>query len=341
MTNPASAIVRDPDWLAHRYDPGNDAVHFLRVPREHRARATFLTDQHLGAEPAPVVLRRGDATAAVAQAAPVHFVFHAAFCCSTLIARALDRAGCASTLKEPVVLNDIVGWRRRGATAEALRPVLDDTLTLLARPFGPGEAVVVKPSNAVNGFAMEMMARRPAARALLMYAPLPEFLASIAKKGLDGRVFARDLFLHVLKDGLVRARFDSDQLLQQTDLQIAAMGWLAQIDLFRAMTVRFGPDRARTIDSETLLAQPDRAMAGIVRLFGLTAGADAIAAMAGGPAFTTHSKTGSRFGVAGRRAEQAGAMALFADEIAKVVEWTRTIAAGAGIAMAPGGALLP
>ncbi|WP_019834487.1 hypothetical protein [Sphingomonas sp. PR090111-T3T-6A] len=341
IDDPVATISRDPLWLAHRYDPGHDAIHFRPVSRADHRRATFLTDQHLPTGAEPVVLRREEAVQAAGEhSGPLHFVFHSAFCCSTLVARALDREGWAMGLKEPVILNDLVGWRRRGANPGELRTVLSGVLTLLARPFGPGEAVIVKPSNVANGLAMEMMAQRPDARALLIYAPLRDFLISIVKKGLDGRLFARDIFLNLLKDGLVRADFTQDQLFGQTDLQIAALGWLAQQDLFRAMALRFGAPRVRTISSEVLLAEPRQAMGSIARLFGLAHSDETIDALVSGPAFNTHSKTGQTFGSSERSAEYASTVAHHADEIDKVCVWLESVARGAGIELDPGAGIL-
>ncbi len=340
--DPVRTIARDPAWLAHRFDPEHDAVHFVHVPREAHRRATFLTDQHLAPDRPPVVIERARAVAAAKDAAgPLHFVFHSAFCCSTLVARALDRPGWAMGLKEPVILNDIVGWRRRGATPPQLRSAIDDALTLLARPFGPDETVIVKPSNVVNGLAVTMMDVRPDARALLMYAPLPDFLASIAKKGLDGRLFARELFLNQLKDGMVRLGFDQDQLFGQSDLQIAALGWLVQMQLFGAMVHRFGAGRVRTVSSDVLLADPRRTTKELAALFGLKAASATIDAVANGPGFTTHSKDGAPFSAQARSDEYAEAANRHADEIEKVLTWTRAVAEQARISLKPGPPLLP
>lgn len=334
MTSPA-VIVRDPLWFAHRYDPGHDAFQFRKLDREQHRAATFLTDEYLG--PAAVTaVRRADVLAAEPVTAPVHFIFHSAFCCSTLFARALDVPGVAMGLKEPVLLNDLVGWQHRGGTAAAIAPVLDAGLMLLSRPFGAGEAVVIKPSNVTNGLAPGMMSMRPEARALLLYAPLRVYLASIARKGMTGRLWVRDLLLKQVREGLHPFGFKGEDYLGQTDLQVAAMGWLAQHVLFARMAAEFG-DRVRTADSERMMSDPAVAVAALGALYGLALDAEAIAA---GPAFTRHSKFGGEFGQAQRVGEQVVGLSGHADEIEKVAIWAEAVAASAGVPMALPGALL-
>ena len=83
-------VVRDPNWLAHRYDESQDAFHFVKLEREGHRAATFLTEEYIGADLPRLVVRRSDAVAAAPPPAPLHFIFHSAFCLSTLLARAAD-----------------------------------------------------------------------------------------------------------------------------------------------------------------------------------------------------------------------------------------------------------
>ena len=332
MTNVA-AILGNAEWLAHRYDPAHDAFQFRHVSRDAHRRATFLTDAEFGGTVEPVVIARADAIAAAPATASLHFIFHSAFCCSTLLARAFDLPGVAMGLKEPVVLNDIVGWRQRGGASGAeMTRVLDHSLAMLARPFSPGEAVIVKPSNIVNGLAAGMLAMRPDARALLLHAPLPIYLRSIAKKAMEGRLWVRDLLLKLLRDGSVHLGFETEDYLGLTDLQVAAVGWLAQQAQF-AKLASAHPARVRTLDSETLLARPTEAIAALAELYGLNLRGNAVANIVAGPAFTQNSKTRATFAPGERIAGYDRAAALHGDELGKVEVWARAVADNAGVAM--------
>jgi hypothetical protein len=331
-------LIGNPAWLAHRYDPGHDAFHFRWVDRDRHAATTFLTEEALVDAPGPIPVARADTAPPVTT--PLHFIFHSAYCCSTMLARAFDAPGTSMALKEPLLLNDMVGWRRRGGEPARVAEVLDRALALLARPFAPGEAVVVKPSNVVNALAPVILALRPEAKALLLHAPLPAYLRSIAKKDMWGRLWVRELLVGLLKDGLVDLGFDTEGYLGLTDLQVAAVGWLAQHALFARTVARYGPARVATLDSETLVARSRDAMAALVRLYGLSIDPAGIDAIVAGPAFTRHSKLSAEFGAAQRAAEHRNAADLHGDEIIKVVIWAEAAAKAAGIPLTLGARLI-
>lgn len=329
-----SAVAQDPAWLAHRYDPGYDAVHFRYVERETRRKATFLTDQYLGTAEPLVLTRSSVAEPARGVAAPLHHIFHSAFCCSTLMVRAFERPGWTSSLSEPVILNDLAGWRNRGATPAALAAVGRDVATLLGRSFAGDAAVVSKGSNTAGLVADVMLGARQDSTALLMVAPIRTFLTSVAKKGLDGRLWVRGVFRTLRQGGVTDFGFDDTALFEQTDLQIAALGWLAQHRMFHRLAHAFGPERIRTLDSEQFLADPAEAVSRVARLFGLPDVDCHVAAIDAGPTFTRHSKTGAVFDQNERRREYADTGTAHAEEIEKVALWTEQVAEHAKVPLA-------
>jgi hypothetical protein len=329
----ATTVLRDPEWLAHRYDAVADRIQFVRAERALHRAATFLTDEYLPGAKQPVVIARATAIAGAAPPGPVHFLFHSAFCCSTLLVRALDREGVAMGFSEPQILNDIVGWRHRAAVeGPKVAMVLDHSLRLLARPFTPGEAVVLKPSNLLNGLTTAMLGLRPEARALLLHAPLDDFLGSIARKGLWGRLWVRDLLVKLGREGLIDFGIRGDDLLKLTDIQVAALCWLGQHRLFAQLATRFG-SRVRTLDSEQLMARPAEAIAALARLYGLALSPETITEIVEGPAFTRNSKTGSAFSAADRTAERDAGLKAHADEVGKVAIWARELARTNGVTL--------
>ena len=336
---PSTPLRLQPEWLAHRYDEQIDAVHFVRADRELRRSAPFLTDEHLPAAATPTVVPRQDSLAAAPAPAPIHFILHSAYCCSTLLANAYERPGAATSLKEPTILNDLVGWCQRGGAPARIAEVLDGALRLLARPFEAGEIVVVKPSNVVNGLAPVMLAMRPEAGFVLLHAPLRVFLGSIAAKGLWGRLWVRELLVKQLQTGMIDLGFQPQDHLMQTDLQVGAVGWLAQQQLFARLAAQY-PGRVRTLDSEQLVARPEKALAAIDALFGLADDPEARARTAE-RVFARHAKFGDKFSREDRLAGQRDAAEAHGDEIGKVVAWAESVAANAGVKLELPAPLLP
>ena len=328
MTHKNSEMWNDGAWLAHRYDASADAFHMRHVSRSAHNTATFLTDEYLGVEPSPMVLSRREATTGRTDDASLHFILHSAFCASTMLANGFDLPGLSMGLKEPVLLNDIVGFRRRGAPPTAVAERLNDALDMLARPFGDDLAVVVKPSNVFNTLAAASLAMRPTSKAIILYAPLSVFLLSVARKGLWCRLWCRELLEGQIADGIVDLGFELGDFFRQTDLQVAVVGWLAQQKLFHDMTQKFGAERIATLDSERLTANPGKALSTAASHFGL---GDHAAANDAHPAFGTHSKFGGSFRTEDRRAEYALAQTAHGDEIEKVLIWAKAVAQSANI----------
>lgn len=331
MTKSAAQIVADPEWLAHRYDEQSDTFQYRHVTRARHAEVGFATDDYLGKEDHPAVIQREDAARLLGEQAPVHFIFHSAYCASTMLVRALDVPGSAMGISEPVILNDMVGWRRRGAAMPMHARVMDDVLGQLSRPWGSGEAVVVKPSNIFNGLAMGALALRPNAKAILLHAPLEEFLLSVARKGMWCRLWVRELLEGLLQEGMVDLGFEPRDFLRQTDLQVAGVGWLAQQMQFHRLAKQFGADRIASLDSETLTADPAAIVAKVATYFDLCR--QDPADYARHPAIGRNSKSGAGFERGERQLDQARAREVYGDEIEKVTEWIRVVGERRGISL--------
>lgn len=323
MIDPAS-IIDNPEWLPHRYDAETRTVRFVHAPRAHQRQATFLDDEGLAdaaiSTPLPI-----SALALVRSPAPT-WIFHSAFCCSTLLARALDLPGRVWGLKEPRVLNDLAG--------AALQDRLDyrdlATITnLLARPLAEGERVIIKPSNEVNTLMLPLMKIEPEARAVLLSSSTADFLMSVAKKGMWGRSWVRQQFLRMRLRARRDPGFSAADLFVQTDLQIAAMVWLMHREQFHELFAAL-PDRVASLESETLLAHPTEAIGAVLTMAGAEANAAELHAMHAA-AFGEHAKERGRgYDLDIRAAEQRHQAELHADEIELACRWLQSVAAHIG-----------
>ncbi|WP_343518550.1 hypothetical protein [Sphingomonas sp.] len=321
------AIIRDPQWFPHRFDAARRQILFVRLTREQHRAAAFLDDRHLGEglESRAVSIDAIDADAV--PAGRLHFIFHSAFCCSTLLAAALDVPGRVFALKEPVILNDVALVARRGLDPRDL----DRILALLARPFAPGEIMVAKPGNEANTAIPSLLTRLPAARALLMSSPIEGFLGSVANKGMWGRLWGRRVYAGLRPFQPRDPGYSDSDLLQQTDLQIAALVWLAHRGQFAELS-RIAPGRYRGLLAEDLLANRARALTAISDWFELGMSAAEIAAIADGPVFQRNAKRADEhFDEDARAANRARAESAHGEEIAMVGQWAGVIADQVGL----------
>lgn len=324
-------IVADAQWLLSRLAPGPAKLEFVRLPREDHAKVSFLADQYLQQLQLPSVQLdlaavQGALTAALP---PCHYIFHSAFCCSTLMTRALDIPGASFGLNEPQILIELAQRMRQGNLD---RQFLRIAVTLMSRPFGPDELTIIKPGNEANLLIDPLLRLDERSKGILLYAPLPRFLQSIARKQLWGRLWARRLFLMLQRDFGLSLGFSEAQQFEQTDLQVAALAWLHHHAQFASLLARF-PGRLRALDSESFLARRAQCLAAVGRHFGMAVAQERWNKVVESSVFASHSKEIGRSFTPETETGRAAEMPLIDEEIAMVVAWTKTIAEGIGLSL--------
>ena len=330
------AVAIDPQWLPHTYGPDGSQLTSVFVPRAMHSDLMFLSDEHF----APEIRRVTNPASEVARhltgasSAPIHFIFHTAFCGSTLMVKALDLPGRTIGLKEPDVLINLANRLARNDDP-ANRQRLQLVLRLLARPFQAGETVIVKPSNFANRLIRPMLEGIPEARAVLLYSDLPTLLRSLVKRGMWGRIWGRKLFRSARAWTTLNFGYGPDETFDLTDLQVAGLGWLMQIHHFGEVARSMG-SRVMTVDSSVFLNDPAQTLGRIGALFGLDLTPDEVSAIANGPVFSSHSKFSQRdYSMSEREAEHDAAVAAHGEEIEMVVKWVEAVAAHCGVSLRP------
>ena len=174
------------------------------------------------------------------------------------------------------------------------------------------------------------MALRPNARAVFLHAPLETFLVSVANKGLHCRIWVRELLAGYLREGVAEGMgFSAEDHFLHSDLQVAAIGWLAQHRLFAALAERVGP-RLASLDADRMIADPQAAIAAVAAHYGLALDPTVVAAKA---TFSRHSKSGDTYSADRRAEDYARVRAAHGDEIGMVVSWAHAVAKAAGIGL--------
>jgi hypothetical protein len=296
----------------------------------------FLSDEHFAGNFQKVAHPASAIAAQVANAAqaPMHFIFHTAFCCSTLMLKALDVPGCTFGLKEPDVLINLANRFIR-SDDRPNRDRLALVLRLLSRPFEAGETIIVKPTNFANRLAIPILEARPDSRAVLLYSDVRPLLRSILKRGMWGRIWGRRLFRSAAAWSSLDFGFSQEETFVLTDLQALALAWLMQIHHFTEVARRMG-DRVMLVDSVDFLANPARTLRRVSDLFKLNLAESEIAEIVNGPTFARHSKFSDLdYGRQERAADQNAAEAAHSEELEMVVKWVGAVAAHLGVDLSP------
>jgi hypothetical protein len=128
---------------------------------------------------------------------PASYVFHTAFCGSTLLCRALHSAPEIVSLKEPNVLMDL-SLASTMLSKQQLSPYLETVLAELSQPWTEHGQVIIKPTNSCNRIVTDICRQSPDDRIVFMYSTLEEFLVSCLKKMPQAQVQLNLMARHLL-----------------------------------------------------------------------------------------------------------------------------------------------
>ena len=316
-------IERDPRWIPHALDMQTQRMQFVRITREVLSQPPFLADFKPASANRAMWLSFDQVKAMRPATGPLHFIFHSAFCRSTLLVRALEIEGVSAGLAEPGIIAQLAG---AGAGAASLiKPVCD----LLSRPWGQGEAVFVKPTNHANMLIPALLEARPDASAVLMTNALEPFLRSVSRRGLMGRRWGRQLYLEMMGYAGMDLGMDAREQFSMTDLQAATLGWFLSQRLFAGLLAGPHGKRLRVLDGDRFDHDRADTLKAVLELAGIEAVPDRIEAVVDGPRFRSHAKLGGDF--VESASEPDTAPPIVEEEIAQMRQWITMIAQQAGL----------
>lgn len=332
------AIVADPSWLPYKVLDDSRRLELVHLSREqlrdlffldkrsHPDRWNKITADAPRVEMVVAAMAKSAGTRAFGEC---HYIFHSAFCCSTLMSRALDVQGVACVLREPRPLHEIVAKMTGPQLTDQEMTALDLILNLMQRPRLLGEKTIVKPANLANPLIDHILRVQPKARALFMYCSLPAFLLAIARRRRWS--WSRNLAAFYRKHLEFETKQTQDLLLL-TDLQMAAFLWLQYQAQFARLVRELPASRVATLRADVFVAQPAEALAAAARLFELGLSEGEASAIAEGPLFQGHSKSsGASFDESAQKRNDALLKLAFGPEIEHAIQWAERVAAEAGI----------
>lgn len=331
-------VVGNPEWLPHTYNVDGGALTFVHVPRVARSELTFLFDEQFEGKFRKVSFPHAAVAAELDSAicAPIHFIFHTSLCGSTLLGRALEMPGVASSMREPAVLIDVSN-RLIAGNDRSNADRLELVLRLLERPLSPDEPIISKQSNFANRLVDPILRTRNSSRAVLLYSDLETYLISLLKRGMWGRIIGRKLFNNLAGWTTLKLDFTSDEIIELTDMQAAALAWLMHIYHFNALAKAFGP-RVMLVESSQMFAAPAPTLHRVMTFFDLALTEKDAADIAAGPIFAKHSKSTDRdYGVEERRRELETVGNANSEELSMVTKWIESFAGHHGVSLRPSG----
>jgi hypothetical protein len=277
--DPSAVLARfpaDPSWHLHQLDWERERALLVQLDRAAVRQAAFL-DERVVSPGTPgfwAPLAAVQARAAQAPRAVPHAIFHIGHCGSTLLARQLEQWSGVLSLREPLILRTLSDWQHdlndvasARLTAPAWTQWFSDCLALLARPHAGDAHVIVKATSSGNGLIAPWLARDGNARAVLLWIPLDEYLATILKSP-DARADLRR-FAPARQRVLREALGDAAPVLgEQSTATIIAFGWLAEMWRFNTLAAAH-PIVLQLVEFGALLRDGAAALADVAAHVGL------------------------------------------------------------------------
>ena len=218
------------------------------------------------------------------------YIFHTAFCGSTLLARALDAPGCRLLLKEPEILTDLArhAWQD---TDRKYRASVVKTVHRLLSTVAPSNAdLVIKAHNGCLNLISEILLATEAQpnSAILLFSPLEDFLASVLPDE-PRRQWVRRQLTQFHRSGPP----NNVAISGLTDGQSAALLWASHLDDHRrAINSGF---HVPVLRSTHFYGDPSSGLLQVSRSLGLGMSPSECDAIAQSTIFAHHSKTGGPY----------------------------------------------
>jgi hypothetical protein len=252
--------------------------------------------------------------------APVHYIFHTAFCGSTLLARYLDQPGLAAVYREPQPLAHLAWCRARGEVeGERLREIAAAMLRLVSSTAAPGEIPVIKLHDGCNTLIDSLLEIGPDSRGVVVHSDLPTFVLATLKSA-SRRRYVRDRIRW--NDFDVIDGRSLDDLDQWVDAEAIAGLWLAQHRVCRRALERHA-DRLRSLDSRILYRRGPQALRAVAGHLGLEFSPGLVRRITRSTG-KVHAKSGGRYRPFRRAVRDAVARRIRSNEIKAATDWCRS-----------------
>ena len=324
-----------------KIDDHPPTISFVEVGRDTYRRSSFL-DHRMHREPGQKTIlcdaRQFLDRYQGANASHVGFIFHVAFCCSTLLARYLELLPGTFVLKEPFIPTQLAELNRapwpseRGLTSEEATRLC---VRLMARTFEPHDQVIAKLADQCNAIAGALMASSEARKAVFLGLELRSFLLAGLKTD-QRRIWVRRRAELAAQDVAPSLLADTDPKTLD-DAQACAYLWMANGVLLQKLIAEVGRNRLLVVDGETISDNPDHAVREIAEWLGLSSSESELRTAISDQTTSRYSKDPSQeFSREHRQTDLAAVYSKFGSEVESGLRWAAEIAPRLGLDPASG-----
>lgn len=281
-----------PDYFPSRINFENRTVDFLRLSLEDYISSSFLDQRIKCSDPKTYTVSLSDLLEYWARnpksQKPVHFIFHTAFSCSTLLARSLEIIPNCFVLKEPLCLTQLVHLRFDPRFPDDLRlmwpDILDLLMGLLCRTYNTDDVIVIKTHPYCTAIGESLLERDSRSRALFLFTDLRTFLLLALKRPTYVR---RSPLVGPPPRAPGLSGVNSNDL---SDAECAAYLWLDSIFRCGSLLQRYGASRMNPVNADTLLEYRQETLKTSCNTFDLTCSERDISRILKGPIWNYHAK---------------------------------------------------
>lgn len=257
------------------------------------------------------------------------FIFHIAYCCSTLLSRAVDVSNKTLVYREPVSLHQLAVIQRRKEQFASYYidhwwQYLNFTLQMLSKTWSEHQVPIIKATDSCNNIISNVMKASENSTAILLYSKLKDFIASNLKsKGR--RDFLKNFVTRSTKDAKRFSIFDSIDPASLDDAKSATFVWMVQIMLYQDAVTK-NAIQCKTLDAEKLLNDPFNKLVAVNKYLDLKLTSDEIKIIINGPAWNKHAKNISNvtYSSKDRKNEKSKVLEQNSFQVEEAVKWSQS-----------------
>ena len=265
-----TSITGNPDLFPARVDFSNNKSWFVKMsPRWYRESVFLDPGRIKGTFVIEADLSWLQQICSSIKQQPASFIFHTAFCGSTLMSQALDALYQILPLREPEVLGNLLVYQRSDVNEKTKQLWLDCVLRLLSRRYETDQQVVVKVNDYANPLMLALANADYLKPTLFMYTPLNEFLAGCLKANNRREWIAQryKAIVNVVPHWLNLP--ENMSIREDSYGKMAAVYWCYNIALYLEAANR-SSSQVRSLDFNQMLENPYEVVEAVDMLFGLT-----------------------------------------------------------------------